>query len=235
MKKTLLEGESVTCSEDKVTIMIVDDHPMMRYALRKHLEAQADFEVIAEAGDGEEVIELATKLIPDVVIMDISLPKVNGLEATRRIKERCPDVLVLALTVHNDSEHILKIFEAGASGYLTKTIYGEEVPHAIRGVVAGESVVSNEVMNKLLKYAIRNPIKPLVEVEKDKLSTRELEILRLLARGMNNKEIAALLDLNLRTVKGHLVNIFAKLNAKSRTEALIIALRCQYLTVNDLG
>ena len=107
---------------DKITIMLADDHPLLRQALRNVLDKQEDFDVIAEASDGEEAVKLATELVPDVVIMDISMPKLNGLEATRRIKERCPTVVILVLTVHTDSEHALGILDAGAAGYLTKGV-----------------------------------------------------------------------------------------------------------------
>jgi DNA-binding NarL/FixJ family response regulator len=235
--------ENTTCWEnpreirkaEKIRVMLVDDHSLMRDSLRAHLESKDDIEVVAEAGDGEEAVSLAAKLTPEVIIMDIAMPRLNGIEATRKIKARNPDVSVLVLTVHNDSEYILKILEAGADGYLTKDIHGEKLVQAIRFVTSGESVLSEDVMNKLLKHALRYPIRPANQPTGTKLSCREVEILGLAARGMGNKQIAQELDLNLRTVKGHFVNIFSKLNANSRTEAVIIGLKTGLLVPEDIG
>ena len=121
----------------KITVLLADDHPLMCLALRRILEEHADFEVIAEVRDGEEAVRVATEMVPDVVIMDITMPKLNGLEATRNIKTKCSDILIMVLTVHTDIEHIFGIFEAGADGYLTKSVLGEEVVHSIRGLVSG--------------------------------------------------------------------------------------------------
>ncbi|GAI58769.1 unnamed protein product, partial [marine sediment metagenome] len=142
------ESDSDRGQRDKITIMLADDHPLLRQALADILNKQADFEIIAEAGDGEEAVKLATELVPDVVIMDISMPKLNGLEATRQIKARCPNVAILVLTVHSDSEHILGILEAGAAGYLTKSVFGKEVINAVRGVASGETVLSAPILQQ---------------------------------------------------------------------------------------
>lgn len=133
----------------KTRIMLADDHPLLRQALRDVLEKQSDFEVIAEASDGEEAVELATELVPDVVIMDISMPKLNGLEATKQIKANRPAIAILVLTVHSDNEHILSILQAGAGGYLTKSVYGDEVIHAVRALVSGETVLYPTVSQKI--------------------------------------------------------------------------------------
>jgi NarL family two-component system response regulator LiaR len=217
-----------------VTIMLADDHPLLRQALRSVLEKESDFEIIAEVDDGEEAVRLTTELIPNVVIMDISMPKLNGLEATRQIKAACPNVAILVLTVHDDSEHILGILEAGAAGYLTKSVFGEEVIHAVRGVVAGETVLSPSISQQVIRHALRHITKPVFLDAGEKITSRELEILGMAARGMSNKDIAQRLDLSLRTVKGYLAEIFAKLNVGSRTEAVITALRVGILTLDDL-
>jgi len=219
---------------NKTRIMLADDHPLLRQALRNVLEKQPDFEVIAEANDGEEAVKLATELIPDVVIMDISMPNLNGLEATRQIKADCPTIAVLVLTVHSDNEHILGILQAGAGGYLTKSVYGDEVIHAVRALVAGETVLSPSVSRQVLKYAFQHITKPLSLDASDKLTARELEILRLAAKGISNRDIALRLDLSVRTVKGYLADIFLKLNVASRTEAVIVSLRKGILTLDDL-
>jgi len=214
--------------------LIADDHPLLRQALRHFLEKYEDFEIIAEAGDGEEAVKLVEEMTPDVVVMDIAMPKLNGLEATRQIKAKCPAVAVLVLTVHSDIEYILGILDAGAAGYLIKNVFGEEVVNAIRSVVTGETILSAPVLSQLLKCARRYPTRPFHLDAKEKLSTRELEILKLLSKGIRNKDIARFLNLSERTVKSLLVDIFAKLRVGSRTEAVIIGLRQGFLNFDDL-
>ncbi len=211
--------------------MLADDHPLLRKALRDVLEKQADFEIVAEAGDGEEAVKIATELVPDVVLMDITMPKLNGIEATLQIKAKCPNIAVLVLTVHDDSEHILGILEAGAAGYLTKRVFGEEVIHAIHSVVAGETVLSAEIFQQVLKHAMRYATKPITIAVGEKLTVREIEILNWAAKGKSNKDIAAELNLSQATIKSYLSDIFAKLEVASRTEAVIIGLRVGILTL----
>lgn len=218
-----------------ITVLIADDHPLLRQALRDVLEKQADFRVVAEAGDGDEAVRLATQLVPDVVIMDIGMPVMNGIEATRAIKANCPQTAVLVLTVHNDSEHVLGILDAGAAGYLIKSVFGEEIINAVRAVVTGETIFSTQVFQQLLRHAIRYPSKPIVLGSGEKLSMRELEILQMAAKGLSNKDIAQRSNLSLRTVKGYMVGIFSKLGVASRTEAVITGLRAGFLTLTDLG
>jgi two-component system, NarL family, response regulator LiaR len=232
---------SKSCSEpafersDRIKVLIVDDHALMRDALKVHLDNVPDIKIIGEGCDGEEAVQLCETLHPDVVIMDIAMPKLNGLEATRRIKSTNPSTEILVLTVHSDIEHILKILEAGAVGYLTKEILGDKLPQAIRSVAAGEPVLSNEIMGKLLKHALRYPVLNDDIDLKNKLSVREWEVYKKMAKGLNNKEISQDLGLNLRTVKGHLANIYSKLNVNSRTEAIIVGLRKGLLTINDIS
>jgi NarL family two-component system response regulator LiaR len=214
--------------------MLADDHPLLRQALKLVLEKQKDFEVVAEVSDGEEAVKVAAELIPDVVIMDISMPNLNGLEATKQIKANHPSVAVLVLTVHNDSEHILNILKAGAGGYLTKSVYGDEVVHAVCSLVRGETVLSPSVSRQVLKYAFQHVTKPPNLEAGDKVTTRELEILKLAARGISNKDIALALNLSLRTVKGYLADLFLKLNVASRTEAVIVSLRKGIITLDDI-
>jgi len=218
----------------KTTILIADDHPMFRQSVRNVLEQEQDIQVIGEAGDGEEAVRLTGDLLPDIVLMDITMPKVDGLEATRRIKQLHPNIAVLVLTIHSDDEHVLGILEAGAAGYLTKSVFGEEVVQAVRGVVTGEMVLSPHIGQSIIKQATRYPKKSFPLEAGEKLSLRELEIIKLAARGMSNKDIANELGLTLRTVKGHLANIFSKLNVSSRTEVVIAGLRYGFLSINDL-
>jgi len=219
----------------KMTILLVDDHPLFRQSVRSVLELQPDFQIVAEAGDGEEAVKLAAELQPDVVLMDITMPGMDGLEATRLIKASHPNIAVLVLTIHNDDQHIIEILQAGAAGYLTKSVFGEEVVQSVRGVVAGEMVLAPSVGQQLLKQAARYPTKAVPLQAGEKLSPRELEIIKLAARGMSNKTIAAELGLTLRTVKGHLATIFSKLNVGSRTEVIIVGLRAGFLSMDDIG
>lgn len=234
MTEALSASDALPRKSGRTTILVADDHPLLRHSIRSVLEKQADFEVVAEAGDGEEAVKLADKFEPDVVIMDIGMPKLDGMEATRRIKAAHPKIAVLVLTIHSDDQHILGILQAGAAGYLTKSVFGEEVVQAVRGVVAGEMVLSPLIGHRLLKYVARYPTKAVLLETGEKLSARELEIVKLAARGMTNKDIAAQLGLSLRTVKGYLTNIFSKLRVGSRTEAVIAGLRTGFLSIDDI-
>lgn len=229
-------GGSINTSKGQnITLLLADDHPVFRRALRNMLEEQADFKIIAEASNGEEAVSLSMRLTPSVVIMDISMPVLNGLEATRQIKEKSPNVAVLVLTVHEDGEHLIGILESGAAGYLTKSANEEEIIGSIRSVVAGETVISTQMFNLLLKQMIRYPIKRVQFDATDKLSRREMQILKLAARGMNNRDIGLALDLSINTVKGHMVEILSKLGVASRTEAVITGIRSKIITLDDLG
>ena len=218
----------------KTSILIADDHPLFRKAVRDILEKQPDIELVFEAGDGEEAIELVAQTSPDVIIMDISMPQINGLEATRRIKAQFPDIAVLILTVHNDMEHILSILDAGASGYLTKSASISEVVAAVRAIIAGETVITTQVFKQVLKHTMRYPIKPITLPGEVTLTARELEVFKLAGEGLTNKDIALKLNLSLRTIKGYMVEILSKLNAKSRTEAVIIGLRKGLITSDNI-
>ncbi len=217
-----------------IKIILADDHPLMRQALRAVLEKQPDFEIMGEASDGEEAVELAIKLNPNVMIMDISMPKLNGLEATKQIKAKIPSVAVLVLTVHSDSEHILSILHAGASGYLIKSVYGEEVIRSVRAIAGGETVIPTAVSQQILKYAFQYMDTSSDLEINEKFTSREMDVLRLLAKGMSNRDIASKLGVSLRTIKGHLTDLFSKLNVASRTEAVIVGLRKGILTIDDI-
>ena len=234
MDEPLSEHDSTQDQPKKISIVLADDHPLLRQALRSVLDQQADFEVVAEVSDGDEVVKVTTELVPDVVIMDISMPKLNGLEATRQIKAKHPGVAILVLTIHGEAEHVLGLLEAGAAGYLTKSVFGDEVVQAIRAVAAGETVLSAASSHQILRRALRLMTKPSRLDPNIKISARELQILKLAGTGMSNKEIALNLDLSLRTVKGYLADIFSKLGVASRTEAVIASLRAGFFTLDDL-
>jgi NarL family two-component system response regulator LiaR len=232
---TSLQGYSNYNDTNITTIIVADDHPVVRKALRNELDKENGFQVTAEASDGEEAVRLVTELEPTVVIMDIGMPKINGIEATRQIKAKCPDTIVLVLTIYDDIEHVLEILKSGADGYLTKSVLVEEIVQAVRSVAAGEIVLSPEVFHQVLKYALRHNIKPAFLDTRIKLTVRELEILKALAWGLNNRQIAEDLNLGIRTVKSHLVDIFSKLNVSSRTEAVITGLRAGFISIDDLS
>jgi two-component system, NarL family, response regulator LiaR len=218
----------------RTRIVLADDHPLLRKALKDLLEKEDSFEIVGEAGDGEEAVRLAAEIMPDVVIMDISMPSLDGLQATQQIKARYPDIAVLVLTVHTDDECILEILKAGAAGYLIKSAFGEEVIHAVRAVATGDMVLSAPIGQRLLKQAARFPTRPVLLEAGEKLSTREMEVLKLTARGLSNKDVASALGIKLRTVKGHLADIFAKLRVASRTEAVIAGLQAGFLSLDDI-
>ncbi len=233
-EQSYFSGRSLTESRI-ITILIADDHPILRRALRSLLEKEEDFKIIAEAGDGEEAIALADELAPDMIIMDIGMPKVNGLEATRRIKAAHPDIAILVLTVHDDAEYIFGILEAGAAGYIIKSEFDEQILQAIRGVAAGDTVLSSPITTQLLKYVMKHRVRQPEVQPVQQLNSREREILRLAARGLSNKDISEELSVSVHTVKSNLMDIFTKLEAASRTEAVMKGLLAGYISLDDVG
>ena len=219
----------------EIRILLVDDHPLVRRALRDILEKEPDLRVIGEAGDGRQAIDMTEEHQPDIVIMDISMPVLNGVEATKQIKAANPMTSVLILTVHTDVETIFSILQAGASGYLVKSIFGPEVIHTIRAVMDGDMVLSAEVSQEVVKYALQHGTKPVKPVPQDRISPKGMEILSLAAKGLSNKEIGAKLGITEATVKSYFVDIFQRLNVRSRTEAIFVSLKSGILTLDDLG
>lgn len=231
---TAEQSEDQSADDGIISIIIADDHPMMRKTLRDIFFKEHDLQIVAEAIDGVEVVELVTRFNPDLVIMDIAMPKLNGIEATRQIIKINPKTLVLVLTVHDDNEHILSILEAGAAGYLTKSILGKEIPKAVRSVMAGETILSKEVFQRVLKHALQYPSKPVSKDAITKITLRELDIIRLAAEGISNKNIALRLSLSERTVKNYFSNIFSKLGVSSRTEAVTTAVRLGIIRIDNV-
>ena len=220
---------------DKIKILIADDHALVREGTRQILEQEQDLEVVAEAGDGEETVRLAEGFKPDVAIVDISMPKVDGIEATRQIKALCPSIAVLILTAYDDDQFIFSLLEAGAAGYLLKSVRGRELVDAVRAVYAGESVLHPSIARKVLDRFVPASGKIREEEPQEVLSEREMEVLRLATAGLGNKDIADELLLSARTVQGHLGHIFNKLNVGSRTEAVVCALKKGWVTLDDLS
>ena len=224
----------------KVKVLIVDDHPLLREALHQTLGNEDDIEVIAQASDGEEAVKIVTELGPDVVVMDIVMPKVNGIEATKRIKEIAPNTAILVLTAYDDDEYVLGLLDAGAAGYLLKSARGRDLAGAIRAIRAGESVLHPNIIAKLLKRAMIAPAEEhksseLAIERQGLLSEREAEVFKYVALGMSNKETAEKLFLSERTIKAHLTSIFNKLNVASRSEAIVKGLQWGLVTLEDTG
>jgi len=212
-------------------VVIADDHALLREALHRTLDGERDMEVVAEAGDGEEAVRLASELKPDVVVMDIVMPKLNGIEATRKIKETAASTAILILTAYDDEEYVLGLLDAGAAGYLLKSARGRDLVDAIRTIQSGESVLHPKIIAKLLKRAMAAPAGKGGGPEL--LSERESKVLELVALGMSNKEVSERLYVSQRTVKAHLTNIFNKLNVASRSEAIVKGLKCGLITLED--
>jgi len=219
----------------KIRVLLADDHPVLRGGMRSLLEQEEDLEVVAEAGDGEEAIKHASDLTPDVVLMDIVMPKINGIEATKQIKQVSPTTAVLILTAYDDDRYVIGLLQAGAAGYLLKSASGKQTVEAIRSVATGDSVLDPAATRRLLSCVARYLFGAPGEAPEGVLSQREMDVLRLASRGMSNKEIALTLNLSMPTVKAHFVNIFNKMGVGSRTEAVIYGLRKGWLTLEDVG
>jgi DNA-binding NarL/FixJ family response regulator len=216
---------------EKIKVMVIDDHPSFREGLTRLLQEETDMEVIATLKDGIQAVESAQSLKPDVAIMDISMPGLNGIEAAKQIRDVSPYTAVLMVSAHNFPSYVLACLRSGAAGYLMKNASLKKIISAIRMVHAGSSVFDMSVAGKTLRGLAAGK----VETNQDnELHPRELQILELAAKGKGNKEIAKELSISERTVQTHLVNIFRKLQVNTRTEAAIRALKEGWLTLDDL-
>jgi NarL family two-component system response regulator LiaR len=206
---------------DPIRVLIVDDHDVVREGLRNFLELQEGMEIAGEARDGDEGVALATELRPDVVLMDLVMPKVDGVEAMRALRERVPGTRVIVLTSFLDDEHLLPAMRAGAAGYLLKNVQPQELARAIRAADAGEAVIDPAVAARL--------VEALAEREQDdgyeRLTPREREVLALIGRGFSNKRIALELGVAEKTAKAHVSNLLGKLGLADRTQAALYASR----------
>src|SRR5215467_1442201 len=204
----------------RIRIMLADDHAVVRQGFKMILAAQSDMEIVGEAGNGRDAVELAAHLRPDVVVMDVAMPELNGIEATRRLGGSTPHTRVLALSMHKDSVYVREILRAGARGYLLKDSVAADLVSAVRAVASGEGYISPAVSNAVLDDYRRHVTNPI-----DLLTSREREVLQMLAEGKTNKEIAAILNLSVYTVDAHRGRIMEKLNLHSINELVRFAVR----------
>jgi DNA-binding NarL/FixJ family response regulator len=206
-----------------IRLLLVDDQRLMREGLRTLLELESDFEVVGEAGDGQAALDLYAQLEPDVVLMDIRMPVMTGVEATRRLRERWPEARVIILTTFDDDANVFEGLRAGALGYLLKDVSGEDLASAVRTVMAGGALIEPSVARRVFaEFARLKPAARPADLP-EPLSERELEVLRLLADGLSNKEIGQKLSLAEGTVKNYVTNVLGKIGARDRTQAALRA------------
>jgi DNA-binding NarL/FixJ family response regulator len=222
-----------TTERQVLRVLIVDDHALFRRGLQMVLQQEEDIEVVGEAADGAEAIEQAVELMPDVVLMDVRMPKRSGIEATQQIRDSLPHAKILMLTISDEEQDLYEAIKAGASGYLLKEISIEEVADAIRSVWAGQSRISPSMASKLLSEfaAMSKRADERQQVPAPRLTEREMEVLRLVAQGLNNRDIAGQLFISENTVKNHIRNILEKLHLHSRMEAVVYAVREKLLEI----
>jgi NarL family two-component system response regulator LiaR len=233
-----VEQGSEICDQDgdirmsSIRVLLAEDHIITRKGIRRVLEDEADIQVVGEADDGEQAVVLSTETKPDVVIMDIAMPKLNGIEATKKIKASLPTTAVLVLSAYDDDEYVFGLLEAGAAGYLLKTVSVEELVRSVRAVFNGEPVldpaVARKVISRLTSHETVN------EPSKIVLTERETEVLKLAAEGLGNKDISARLNVSRRTVEGTLRTIFSKLGVGSRVEAVLYGLKRGWFSLEQL-
>ena len=222
-------GSADSPTSDPIRALIVDDHALFRRGLEMVLAAEDDIELVGEASDGTEAVEKAGEALPDVVLMDIRMPKSSGIEACRAMKEVAPSSKIVMLTISDEEEDLFEAIRAGASGYLLKDIPLDEVAEVVRAVFGGQSLINPSMAGKLLTefatLAKRDDEERAQQVPAPKLTDREMQVLKLVARGMNNRDIAKELFISENTVKNHVRNILEKLQIHSRMEAVMIAVR----------
>jgi NarL family two-component system response regulator LiaR len=208
---------------EPITVMLVDDHAMVRQGVKAFLATQPDLSVVGEAGSGEEAVKMAAQFVPDVILMDLIMPNMDGVEATRRVKQVSPRSQVVVLTSYHEDENIFPALKAGALSYILKDLSADELASAVRKAAIGEAILHPRVAARVIKEvqgARDEKVNPFTE-----LSQRELEVLKLIADGMSNAEMAAKLVLSEKTVKGHVSNILSKLQLADRTQAAVYAWR----------
>ncbi len=222
-----------TIVEQGLRVLIVDDHALFRRGLQMVLKQEEDIEVVGEAGDGHEAVDKAQELMPDVILMDVRMPRRSGIEATQQIKDLLPHVKILMLTISDEEADLYDAIKAGASGYLLKEISIDEVADAIRSVWQGQSRISPSMAAKLLTEfaAMSKRADERQQLPAPRLTDREMEVLKLVAQGLNNRDIAKELFISENTVKNHIRNILEKLHLHSRMEAVVYAVREKLLEI----
>jgi DNA-binding NarL/FixJ family response regulator len=216
-----------------VRVVLIDDHTVLRDGLKLLLSLERDLEVVGEAGSGTEGVRVATEARPNVVVTDVGLPDIDGVEVTRQLRDRVPETRVLVLTVHDEDHYIFTLMQAGASGYLLKNSAGDDLVNAIRAVAAGRPWLQPEIAQRLMNFAAGKPATPAagrslsgrgIDALIEPLTAREIEVLKLLAGAASNKEMADRLVISPRTIETHLANIYGKLSVRGRTEAMLWAI-----------
>ena len=216
----------------KIRILVADDHPIFQEGLCRLLRDEKDLEVVARVADGEESVKLSKELMPDVALLDVAMPKINGIEAAKQIKTACPDTAILILSAYDYEAYILASLKVGIAGYLLKDTAHRNVVNAVRSVYAGEAVYDQKTAGKVLQQLATN--KDQGGIGFKILHEREVEVLKLAAQGLTNREIAERVFISERTVQTHMINIFRKLKVGSRTEAVLYALKKGWLNLNDV-
>jgi two-component system, NarL family, response regulator LiaR len=217
-----------------IRVLLVEDHLITRQGIRHLIEAEKGLTVVGEAGDGMQAVKLADELNPDVILMDVAMPGLNGIEATEQIKMKHPRTAVLILSAYDNDEFVFALLRVGAAGYLLKSVSGDGLIQAINAVCKGEPVLDPVVARKVLNSFKLPGEGTGTNRTGDHITSREIDIIKMAAKGMSNKSIAAELHLSNRTVEGHMRTIFNKLGVGSRTEAVLIGLRKGWFTMEDL-
>ena len=211
-------------------VLIADDHPLIRSGLRALLSRESEFEVVGEAADGYQALELVEQLKPDVVMLDVSMPRLNGIDVAQKITEKTPSTRIIIVSIHSDEGYVLRALKAGAKGYLLKASPEGDILNAVRAVAAGQAYLSPEISRLLVEEYVREMRFRGVEDSYDLLSIREKEILQLLASGATNRQVAEMIHVSVATVETHRTNVFQKLGIHSLPELILYAVRKGLLT-----
>lgn len=220
---------------DLIKILLAEDHAVVRESIREALTREPEFSIVGEASNGDEAVKLARDLRPDVILMDIAMPRLNGIEATRQIKSFSPTVSILVLTAYDDEQYIFSVLAAGAAGYLLKDVGVSDLVEAIKAVHRGESVLHPNIAKKVLQKFRTGKGEASEASSPELLSEREITVLKLAAGGLSNNAIAQELHLSVSTIESHLRTIFSKLGVGSRTEAVVEAMKRNWLSLKDLS
>jgi DNA-binding NarL/FixJ family response regulator len=215
--------------QESIRVLVADDHALFRQALKSVLEGEEGLELVGEAGEGEEAVRMATELVPDVILMDVHMPKLEGIEAARKINAELPTTKIVMLTVSDEQEDLFEAIKAGASGYLLKEVDPGEIANAVREIHAGHSLLSPAVASMLVSEFAALSKRADAKALRPNLTARELEVLRLAADGLTNRQIGRRLGISENTVKNHIRNVLEKLHLHTRMEAVLYAVREQLI------